>query len=247
MLSKIYSQMTETAAEFRRQFDVAFAQYVEAEPGADARLIAGLKVLEGKTKEVILPLGFSDAADVVDGEHHGYLQVAFESFAVETGAKYNAGAPSSSTPGSDGTAHHHCGSLIFDSIGGLTKGIDILTTNGVDILMSGGSDTLTPFRIVDRITEPESTGHRFVLVSVMDLNTGGLVADAELHLADIAKIRPEHQRNEAKFHAMKRPLHSGQPPKLERMPKSLGARATRGSDRVIKIANATCGGRSRET
>jgi len=204
MLWKLYSEMEAAAVDYKRQFDASWSKYVGAEPGADALLFLRLKLLSDMTKEVS---NLSATVAVVDGEDRRNLEAAFEGFAAASGAEYDAHAGSNSTPGSNRLArHHHSGSLTYGSIGGLTNAVGILIAKGVRIVMTGGGEeTLTPVDVTDRVTMPEPTGHRYVVVSVMVLSTGGLVADVELHLADIAKIRPEQWRNESKFRAMQKP------------------------------------------
>ena len=204
MLLKLYSEMEAAAVDYKRQFDASWSKYVGAEPGADALLFLRLKLLSDMTKDLS---NLSATVAIVNGEDRRNLEAAFEGFAAASGAEYDAHAGSNSTPGLNGLArHHHSGSLTYESIGGLTNAVGILTAKGVRIVMTGGGEeTLTPVDVTDRVTMPEPTGHRYVVVSVMVLSTGGLVADVELHLADIAKIRPEQWRNESKFRAMQKP------------------------------------------
>mmetsp|Transcript_106950 Transcript_106950/g.310498 ORF Transcript_106950/g.310498 Transcript_106950/m.310498 type:complete len:635 (-) Transcript_106950:232-2136(-) len=204
MLLKLYSEMEAAAVDYKRQFDASWSKYVGAEPGADALLFLRLKLLSDMTKDLS---NLSATVAIVNGEDRRNLEAAFEGFAAASGAEYDAHAVSNSTPGLNGLArHHHSGSLTYESIGGLTNAVGILIAKGVRIVMTGGGEeTLTPVDVTDRVTMPEPTGHRYVVVSVMVLSTGGLVADVELHLADIAKIRPEQWRNESKFRAMQKP------------------------------------------
>lgn len=134
ILSKLYREMEDVAADYKHQFDAAFARYVDTEPGADAILFARLKMLAEKTTGVVLPRGFSATAAAVDGERHESLEAAVESFATESGAKYDAVAPntgqtSSNSESDTKPAERQSRSLVFQSIGGLTKGVDILITN----------------------------------------------------------------------------------------------------------------------
>ena len=195
MLKKLHNQVQETASEFKQQFDAAWSNCVQADPGADTVLFARLKVLKETSKAVVLPLGLVNSTSSMASARS--VEKAFNRFAAESGAKYDALAPSNYPSELVGPVHDHSGSLTYMSIGRLSEGVEMLIANGVNIVMEGGhTETLTPFRVIDRITKPEATGHRYVLVSVMVLNTGEPAADIEFHLADIARIRPDQRRNE---------------------------------------------------
>ena len=177
-----------------------------AECACDVPLRASRARAYGLLLRFVLQQPVSLTTAKVHSEHHECLQTAFKKLAEASGARYDVdAAPSDSTSRSDGFKHHHSGAIVFPSIRAMIKAVDILMSNGIDIVMaSGAEETLTPFRIDDRITKPEATGHRYVLVSAMVLNTGGFVVDVELHLAAIAAIRPEQRRNESKYDAMKK-------------------------------------------